>query len=99
MLPFAAIAAPTPPPEAAQDEARNGGTLQGRIFGVDFQRNVIGVDAGGRGRIEVIVMPSTSIQAHDSAYHAFTDLKPGQHVEIMSSVVDGKYVAQIIKIR
>jgi len=47
----------------------------------------------------VSVMPSTSIQGKDSAYHAFTDLKPGQHVQILSSIADGKYVAQIIRIR
>jgi hypothetical protein len=57
------------------------------------------INAGARGRIDITVMPSTSIQGRDSAYHAFTDLKTGQRVQILSSIADGKYVAQIIRIR
>lgn len=78
---------------------RNGGTIDGKVETIDYQRNVLGVDAGTRGHIDVSVMPSTSIQGKDSAYHAFTDLKAGQRVQIMSSIADGKYVAQIIRIR
>jgi hypothetical protein len=95
MLPLAA-AAQTP---SAAPDARNGGTVDGRVAWVDYQRSVLGVDCGGRGRISVSVMPSTSIQGKDSGYHAFTDLKAGQRVQILSSIADGKYVAQIIRIR
>lgn len=98
-LPLAAAAAPTPGPAAAAGAVRDGGTIKGRIVTVDYSRNMLGVDAGERGRIDISVMPSTSIQAKDSAYHAFTDLKAGQRVEILSSVADGKYVAQMIRIR
>jgi hypothetical protein len=44
-------------------------------------------------------MPSTSIQGRDTAYHAVTDLRPGERVQILASIADGKYVAQIIRIR
>jgi hypothetical protein len=98
VAPLAAAAAPTPEPPAAAGDARNGGTIDGRLTAVDFQRSVIGVDAGPHGRFEVDVMPSTSIEGKDSAYHAFTDLKAGQRVEIFSSISGGKYVAQIIRI-
>jgi hypothetical protein len=98
LLPLAAAADPTGAP-AVPDQVHNGGMITGRVTSVDYQRSVLGVDAGSRGRIEVAVMPTTSIQGRDAAYHAFTDLKTGQHVQIMSSIADGKYVAQIIRIR
>ena len=99
MLPLGALAAPTPRPGPPSDQAHNGGTIEGRVTTIDYQRDVLGVDAGPRGRIDVNVMPSTSIQGKDSAYHAFTDIKRGQRVQILSSIADGKYVAQIIRIR
>lgn len=44
-------------------------------------------------------MPSTQIQANDPGYHVFTDLKPGMSVEVYTSQVAGKYIAQIITVR
>jgi hypothetical protein len=99
MLPLAASAAPTAAPGAAADQVHNGGTIEGKLVAIDYQRNILGVDAFGRGHIMVSVMPSTSIQGRDSGYHAFTDLKTGQRLQILSSIADGKYVAQIIRIR
>lgn len=99
LLPLSGAAAPTPLPSAPDDQVHNGGTIDGKVTGIDYQRSVLGVDAGARGRIDVTVMPSTSIQGKDSAYHAFTDLKAGQRVQILSSIAGGKYVAQIIRIR
>jgi hypothetical protein len=98
-LPIAAFAAPSPGPSVSPAErVRDGGTIAGRLVAVDYQTSIIVVDAGPRGRLVVLVRPSTSIQAKDSAYHSFSDLKPGQRLEIFSSVADGKYVAQIILI-
>jgi hypothetical protein len=99
MLPLAAAAAPSPAPADTADHVRDGGVIYGRVTAIDYQRSVLGVDAGPRGHLDVAVMPSTSIQGKDAAYHTFTDLKTGQRVQIMSSVADGKYVAQIIRIR
>lgn len=101
MLPVAAFGAPTPgpAPTASAQQVHDGGTIVGKIVTIDYQRNVLGVDTAARGHIDVSVMPSTSIQGNDSAYHAFTDLKTGQRVQILSSIADGKYVAQIIRIR
>ena len=98
VAPLAVAAAPTPEPPAGAGDVRNGGTIDGRLTAVDFQRSIIGIDAGARGRLELEVMPSTSIEGKDSAYHSFTDLKAGQRVEIFSSIAGGKYVAQIIRI-
>jgi hypothetical protein len=103
LLPLPAIAAATPAPSASPSAAstgvKDGGMITGKVTTVDYQRNVFGVDAGNRGRIDVWVMPSTSIQGKDSEYHTFTDLSRGMRVQILSSISDGKYVAQIIRIR
>jgi hypothetical protein len=99
MLPFAVLADPTPAPSSSTDQVHDGGTITGRLTTIDYQRSMIGVDASGRGHIVVSVMPSTSIQGKDSGYHAFTDLKLGQRVQILCSVAGGSYVAQIIRMR
>jgi hypothetical protein len=102
VIPAAALATPTAPatpPSTAPEQVRNGGTIDGRLTTVDYQRGVLGVDAGSRGRMSVSVMPSTSIQGRDTGYHTVTDLRPGERVQILSSIADGKYVAQIIRIR
>jgi hypothetical protein len=95
LAPIAASAAPTP--EAGR-AARDGGVIDGRLTGVDYQKSTLAVDGGSRGRLAVTVMPSTSIQGKDAGYHSILDLKPGEHVQIFSSVVGDTYVAQIIRI-
>lgn len=93
--PAPAVPAATAPP--ADTRAHDGGMIDGRITAVDFQRNVISVDSA-RGRIDVQVMPTTSIQGKDPGYRAISDLRAGERVEIFSSVSAGKFIAQIIKI-
>jgi hypothetical protein len=99
MLPLAALAEPSPAPSDSADQVHDGGTITGRVTTIDYQRSMLGVDAPGRGHIIVSVMPSTSIQGKDAGYHAFTDLKPGQRVQILCSIAGGSYVAQIIRMR
>ena len=105
VLPLAASAAPTPAPAApsvapafVESKPRDGGLIDGRVTAVDYQRNVMSVDSVGRGRMDVNVMPSTSIQGKSAGYRSITDVKNGQHVQIFSSLTGGKYVAQIIRI-
>lgn len=98
-LPWAGVAAASPSPSpGGTEQVHNGGTITGKIVAIDYQANTLGVAAGSH-RIDVSVMPSTSIQGHDSAYHTFTDLRTGETVQILSSIAGGKYVAQIIRIR
>ena len=102
MLPLPAGAAPSAPPapsSAPADQVHDGGSITGKITAIDYQLSILAVTVVSRGRIDVNVMPTTSIQGKDSAYHTFTDLKTGQTVQILSSIADGKYVAQIIRIR
>jgi len=100
VLPLSGAAStPTPLPGAtARATVHDGGVVAGTITSVNYQRSTIGIDARGRGHLEVDVMPSTSIQGNDSAYHAITDLRAGERVQIFSSIAGGKYVAQIIRI-
>jgi hypothetical protein len=99
ILPLAALAEPSPAPSDSADQVHDGGTITGRVTTIDYQRSMLGVDAPGRGHIIVSVMPSTSIQGRDTGYHTVTELRPGERVQILSSIADGKYVAQIIRIR
>jgi hypothetical protein len=98
LVPIAAVAAPTPAPPATERAARDGGMIDGRLITVDYQKSTLAIDGGSRGRLVVIVMPSTSIQAKEAGYHSILDLKPGEHVQIFSSVSADQYVAQIIRI-
>ncbi len=79
-------------------EPRNGGMIDGKVASVDYQRSVLALDAAGHGRIEVEVMPSTSVQGNGAGYRAIIDIKRGQRVQIFASIAGGKYVAQIIRI-
>jgi hypothetical protein len=96
-LPAGVIAA-TPPPAPTFERARDGGVIDGRIVDIDFRQSRLSVDARGRGKVDVDVLPSTSIQATGGGYHAITDLRRGERVEIWSSLVAGRYVAQIIRV-
>jgi hypothetical protein len=99
LVPLAAMAAPTPVPvRSGAPAARDGGMIDGRVTAVDYQRSTLGVDGGGRGRLVVTLLPSTSIQSKDAAFHTIIDLKVGEHVQIFSSLVGDEVVAQIIRI-
>ena len=86
--------APSTAPSRAAEHPRDGGIISGKLTSVDFQRNFIVVN-----KMEIAVMPSTQIQGNDPGYHVFTDLKPGMSVQVYTSQVAGKYIAQIITLR
>ena len=85
---------PSAAPSPAAEHARDGGIIAGKLTSVDFQRNFIVVN-----KTAISVMPSTQIQGSNPGYHAFTDLKPGMAVEVYTSQVSGKFIAQIITLR
>lgn len=95
----AAAATPGPAGASPPPVRRDGGVIAGRLSAVDYQHDTIRVDSPTRGRVELDVMPSTSIQTRDSGYHTITDLRVGERVEVYSSVSGQRYVAQIIRIR
>ena len=95
-----AFAAP-PAPAASGENAQHhdAGQFSGTITSVDYQNGSITVNAGGRGKIDFAILPSTQIQARDSGYHAIRDLKAGTRVDVYASESGGRYTAQIIKIK
>jgi hypothetical protein len=98
LAPAAAPAAPTSAPGSTAsptaDHARDGGIISGKITSVDLQHNLIAVN-----RTAISVMPSTQIQGNDPGYHAITDLRLGMSVEVYTSQISGRYIAQIITLR
>ncbi|HTW83274.1 MAG TPA: hypothetical protein VMD91_04280 [Candidatus Sulfotelmatobacter sp.] len=78
--------------------AVDGGTIEGRVTNVDYQRGLLHVETSRKVNFEVSVMPTTSIQTSDPGYHAITDVSRGSKVSILASRIGGKLVAQIIKL-
>jgi hypothetical protein len=99
LTPAAAFAAgKSPVPSAtplADEQARDGGVIEGRVTNVDYSRGVISVDSK-QGKVDVATMPSTSVQSNDPGYHTLTDVSKGSKVQIFISKTAGKLVAQII---
>jgi hypothetical protein len=103
-LPAVVLAGPkaTPAPSAAASpasaDARDGGVIEGRVISVDYQRGTLSVDTAAQGKVDVSVMPSTSVQSDDSGYHTLTDVAKGSRVQIFISKSAGKAIAQIIRL-
>lgn len=87
-----AAASETPPPRAS-----NGGVINGQVESVDYQRGILAVTAHGK-KMEVTVLPSTSIQGPGGGYHSIAEITRGAQVQIFTSVTEGKWTAQIIKL-
>lgn len=73
------------------------GVLSGTIVGVDYGSASILVGTQ-RGVVPVAVTPTTSI-FRGSGFASFSDLGRGARVEVDFTQVDGRLVAQIIRIR
>jgi hypothetical protein len=82
----------TPPPRSS-----NGGVINGLVESVDYQRGILAVNARGK-KMEVTVLPSTSIQGPGGGYHSIAEITRGAQVQIFTSVAEGKWTAQIIKL-
>jgi hypothetical protein len=90
---FAASAADPPP----QVRAKDAGTIEGDVVGVDYRTGTIAVQSGAR-RIEIVVLPSTNIVGSDK-FHTISDIQKGSHVVVILSQRAGTYSAQIIRLR
>jgi Cu/Ag efflux protein CusF len=71
--------------------------LSGTIVGVDYGSASILVGTQ-RGVVPVAVTPTTSI-FRGSGFASFSDLGRGARVEVDFTQIDGRLVAQIIRIR
>lgn len=87
---------PDAPPQSAPKAT--GGVISGQVMSVDHQRGLLGVMSSGH-KVDVTVLPSTSIQGKGSGYHSIAEIARGAQVEIFTSVNAGKITAQIIRLR
>ncbi len=95
------FAQPQPGPAFLSNDARPGhdrGQVRGEIASVDYGRGRIEVVLSSRQRVAVNVPPSAAIfRGHDTL--GISDLRAGMTVEISLSEVEGRLVAQIIRVR
>lgn len=76
---------------------RSHATVSGTIAGVDYGSASILIDTP-RGMVPVAVTPTTSI-FRGSSFASFSDLGRGARVSVDVTEIDGRLIAQIIRIR
>jgi hypothetical protein len=76
---------------------RSHATVSGTIAGIDYGSASIIVSTP-RGLVPVAVTPTTSI-FRGSSFASFSDLGRGAHVSVDVTEIDGRLIAQIIRIR
>lgn len=84
--------------ENEQGRASDRGVITGSIVGVDYANGAM-VLATNRGRVEIQVTPSTTIFFGNHGYATLSDLARGSRVQVFVSQIDGRLVAQIIRIK
>ncbi|HTJ27047.1 MAG TPA: hypothetical protein VMA36_12890 [Candidatus Limnocylindria bacterium] len=102
-IPLVAQGQPKPPPPspaaaASEGDVREGGVIEGRVASIDYQRGTLSVDTSRQGRMDVSVMPSTTVQSSDPGYHTLSDVSRGSKVQIFISRSAGRLIAQIIRL-
>ncbi|GAC1507758.1 MAG: hypothetical protein NVS1B14_12510 [Vulcanimicrobiaceae bacterium] len=88
---------------SSQDEdnaqGKDRGVFQGEIVGIDYARAILHLQTARQGRIDIQILPSTSIMRRADQYGTIADLAPGVRVLVYVSEVMGHLTAQIIRIR
>ena len=79
-------------------QSHDRGVLEGDIASVDYARGILHVQTARRGRIDVVILPSTNIMRRGDQYGTIADLAPGAHISVYVSEVAGRLTAQIIRI-
>jgi hypothetical protein len=110
----AATAAPTTSPAAGSpfrsllgaDErgeqslrSRNAGTIEGVVTAVDYRKGIITLQSPGRGKLDVLVLPSTTFEGRGTDFQAFSDVVRGAKVEILASRRADFFIAQVIRLK
>ncbi|MDQ2866018.1 MAG: hypothetical protein M3R51_07300 [Candidatus Eremiobacteraeota bacterium] len=101
-VPSFTLAGPAPNPVYRSLEsgktAHDAGVVRGVIESVDYSGGMISLRARSRDIIAIAVIPSTAIYRRKQ-YGTFSDLRRGQSVEISVYEVDGRLVAQTIRLK
>jgi hypothetical protein len=77
----------------------NAGIVEGQVVSVDYQKGMIGLQTPRRGRVDVVVLPSTNIQGRGDSFHTIADISRGSRLRIFLSEQAGRFIAQIIHLR
>jgi hypothetical protein len=93
-----------PPPRAFYGERgeafafrqRNAGAIDGQVIGINYASGTMTVRTRRRGIIDVMVLPSTSIQARQSGFQTIADIVRGERVHVLMSRRGARFIAQII---
>jgi hypothetical protein len=80
-----------------QGNPKSHATVTGTIAGIDYGSASILIDTP-RGMVPIAVTPTTSI-FHGSTFASFSDLGRGARVSVDVTEIDGRLIAQIIRIR
>ena len=88
-----------PAPVQRDEPAHNAGVVEGHVVSVDYQRGVIGLQTPRRGRVDVVVLPSTNIQGRGESFHTIADISRGARLRIFLSEQAGHFIAQLIHLR
>lgn len=78
--------------------AHDAGVVRGVIADVDYSGGMLTIKTRGHDVVSVAVVPSTAIYQR-AQYGTFSDLHRGQTVEISVYEVDGRLVAQTIRLK
>jgi len=78
--------------------AKDRGVVAGDVAEIDYGRGVITLHTQHRGKLEIVVSPSTSILDRNNEYGTISDISRGSRLSVFISEVDGRLVAQIIHI-
>jgi len=81
------------------DRTKNAGVVEGQVVSVDYQSGMIGLMTADRGRVDVMVMPSTNIQGRGDDFHTIADIARGSRLRVFMSQRAGQFFAQIIRLR
>jgi hypothetical protein len=97
---FASAATPAPDTEDAAIQARNAGSIDGRVTSIDYKTGEMLVEVGQGGAkktYDVMVVPGTNIQGNGD-FHTIADLKKGARIQVLMSQHGTTYTAQIIRL-
>ncbi|MDQ6932948.1 MAG: hypothetical protein M3160_07205 [Candidatus Eremiobacteraeota bacterium] len=78
--------------------AKDRGVVGGQVLDIDYGRGLITLQTQRKVKLEIVVLPSTSILGRDSDYGTISDIARGSRLSVFISEVDGRLVAQIIHI-
>ncbi len=78
-------------------QAKDRGEIKGEVAEIDYGRGTITLQTQ-RGKIKLMVSPSTSILGRENDYGTIADIARGSRISAFISEVDGHLVAQIIHI-